>query len=661
VTGWSKVEPAVGSKAGIAPALRRPHGLISNAWRWAAGVISAGAGLVSILSYTHSIKAKLDGTDSLATDAMAHALVRWVRISPAVDTASSVGDTIQLAVTATDARGNALLGAPTVWSVTDTAVASVDSAGTVVTRGGGATAIMVTIGGKSARTYVYVKQVPTGIKVPGDSLFRIAEGEHARTTAQVVDARGHEIPGVSARWRSVDPSIAAVDSLGNVSGFAPGKTSFTATYAGLVGQLSVEVYPVPASITVLSGDGQHAPAGRKVSQPVLVQVVSRSGRPIEGVPVRFILDDAAGRVEPATDSSDAQGIVRTSWTLGGSAGRQALSIIAVGVANPATLTAEAEPVAADTRIAVVSEQHEARVGTALPQPVSVRVTDSSGVALVDVPVAWAAGDDGTIVASESRTDSLGEAHARWTLGAKAGTQHAYLQVGSARAMPRFVVEATGLAGAAATISLLNGKKYEGVVGAVLKPMPEIRVVDKAGNPVPGVPVTLIGASGSVADSAPVTDSTGRVRITWTLGRTVGMQRLTARAEGVEPVVDLTARAKAAAPANLTFVSPKPGMALRAIQSLDVDLTDAYGNPVADQPVVFSTTSGSVSPARVMTDTRGRAHTRWTPAPKAAKRTLSAAVRGTEARATFVLEPPPQPVVKSVPPAQKKVSVKRASH
>ena len=27
----------------------RPHGLISHAWRWGAGVISAGAGLVSIL------------------------------------------------------------------------------------------------------------------------------------------------------------------------------------------------------------------------------------------------------------------------------------------------------------------------------------------------------------------------------------------------------------------------------------------------------------------------------------------------------------------------------------------------------------------------------------------------------------------------------------
>ena len=110
MTGWSKSAEAIGSK----PAIKglRPHGLISNAWRWGAGVISAGAGLVSILSYTHSLKSKFEA-DSLAAGTLA---VRWVRVTPMADTAASIGDTIQLAVTATDSRGNALLGAPTLWN-----------------------------------------------------------------------------------------------------------------------------------------------------------------------------------------------------------------------------------------------------------------------------------------------------------------------------------------------------------------------------------------------------------------------------------------------------------------------------------------------------------------------------------------------------------------
>jgi hypothetical protein len=635
----------------------RPHGLISNAWRWGAGFISAGAGLVSILSYTHSLKSKFEA-DSLATGSLAS--VRWIGISPTVDTATAIGDTIQLAVTATDARGNALLGAPTVWNSTDTMVATVDSAGTVVARGGGATAIMVTIGGKAARAHVFVRQRPAELQIVGDTLFRTPEGGRGRTLAHVVDIRGNEIGGFATRWRSADPSIAAVDSIGNVTAIAPGRTVFTATADEMVAQLPVEVYPVASSLTLLSGDGQRAPAGRKVSQPVTVQVVSRSGRPIPGVPVRFALEEGIGRAEPLADSSDAQGIARASWTLGGFPGRQTLSVVAEGIATPTVVTAEAEPVAANTRITVVSEGLQGPAGENLSQPAAVRVTDTSGVALVDVPVAWSATDDGSVLASEARTDSLGEARARWTLGPKSGTQRVYVQVGSARTVPRFAVAATALAGTPAKASVVGNAKHEGAVGSALRPV-EIRVLDRADNEVPGVPVTLQPASGTVADSVVTTDSAGRAMVVWTLGRTAGVQHLTVKVEGVDRPIEIVARARAAAPANLAFVAPKPGMEKRAVQSLDVDLTDAYGNPVADQPVVFSTKFGTVSPARVMTDTRGRAHTRWTPASKVGRRTLVAAVKGSDARTTFVLEAPEAATVAKAPAAAKKASSKRASH
>jgi hypothetical protein len=139
-----------------------------------------------------------------------------------------------------------------------------------------------------------------------------------------------------------------------------------------------------------------------------------------------------------------------------------------------------------------------------------------------------------------------------------------------------------------------------------------------------------------------------------------VQHLTAKVEGIDRPIEISARARAARPANLAFATPKSGTANRAVQSLDVDLTDAYGNPVADQPVVFSTKFGSVSPARVMTDIRGRAHTRWTPGSKVGKRTLVAAVKGTEARATFVLEAPEAATpAKAVTPA-KKENGKRAA-
>jgi Bacterial Ig-like domain (group 1) len=630
--------------------------LISNAWRWGAGVISAGAGLVSILSYTHSLKSKFEA-DSLAAATLVP--VRWIGVSPVVDTATAVGDTIQLAVTATDARGNALLGAPTVWSSVDTSVATVDSAGTVVARGGGWTSVIVTVGDKSVRAKVYVVQRPTGLRIPGDSLLRIPEGDKGNAVAQAVDARGYEIKGSTPRWRSADPSIAAVDSLGHATGVAPGRTMFTASTDAMVAQLPVEVYPVPSSLTLLSGDGQRALAGRRVPQAVMVQVVSRSGRPIPGVAVRFILDDGAGRAEPLADSSDAQGIARAAWTLGGFPGRQMLSVTAEGVASPTVVTAEAEPVAANTRVTVLSERLEGPVGTALEEPVAVRVTDTSGVALVDVPVAWSGADEGSVLAVESRTDSLGEARARWTLGPRSGTQRAYVQVGSPRVVPRFTVTARAVAGAAAKASVVEMVKHEGTVGQILRPAIRIKVQDRAGNDVPGVAVTLAPAAGTVGDSVLMTDSTGRAAVSWTLGRTAGVQHLIVKVEGIERPIQISARARAAGPANLAFVTPKPGTASRAVQSLDVDLTDAYGNPVADQPVVFTTKTGSVSPARVMTDAKGRAHTRWTPGSKTGKRTLFAAVKGTDARTTFVLEAPEAAASVKAPPAKNAGAVKNA--
>jgi Bacterial Ig-like domain (group 1) len=650
----------MGSKPTITPVLR-PHGLISNAWRWGAGVISAGAGLVSILSYTHSLKVKM-APDSAEMSAVSS--VKWVGITPGLDTATSIGDTIHLAVTATDHRGNALVGAEPVWSSSDSGIVSVDSTGSVVARSGGMAMITVAVGGKAARARVIVEQLPAGLRL-SDSTVRVPEGERGQTVAQVVDARGQDIPGLIARWHSANPAVAAVDSLGTVSGTAPGRTVFTASYEGLVAKVPVEVHPVPTSLTLLGGDGQRAPAGRRVAQMVSVQVVSRSGRPVEGVPVRFVLEGGAGSTEPAIDSSNAQGIAKATWTLGPAAGRHSISITADGVASPTVVTAEAEPVPANTRLAMVSEQLVGPAGGVLPEPAVVRVTDSSGVALANVPVSWSADDGGSVVAAESRTDSLGETRARWTLGPKSGAQRAYVQAGSARAMPRFVVKATALAGRATTAALVDAAKREGQVGKVLQPPVEIRVLDKAKNPVPGVAITLMPGSGEVADSVVTTDSTGRVLVAWTLGRKAGVHRMSAKVDGVERPLEVVTRARPARPANLAFVEPKPGTEKRAIQSLDVDLTDAYGNPVADQPVVFSTKFGSVNPARVMTDARGRAHTRWTPNSKVGKRTLVAAVKGSEARATFVLEPP---AAASVPvkeaPAKKDVAkkptVKRAS-
>ena len=45
------------------------------------------------------------------------------------------------------------------------------------------------------------------------------------------------------------------------------------------------------------------------------------------------------------------------------------------------------------------------------------------------------------------------------------------------------------------------------------------------------------------------------------------------------------------------------------------MTDAYGNPLGGQTVVFKPNSGTVTPTRGLTDADGRTRVRWTPRPE----------------------------------------------
>ena len=108
-----------------------------QAWKWGAGSLSAGAALVSIISSVRSLPAD-------------H--VRWIGVRPIADTAWAIGDTIQLAITITDAHGGVVPGVRVGWTSTDTSVASVDSAGTVVARSPGAATVVAAAGGRIAQT-----------------------------------------------------------------------------------------------------------------------------------------------------------------------------------------------------------------------------------------------------------------------------------------------------------------------------------------------------------------------------------------------------------------------------------------------------------------------------------------------------------------------------
>jgi hypothetical protein len=343
--------------------------------------------------------------------------------------------------------------------------------------------------------------------------------------------------------------------------------------------------------------------------------------------------------DPAVGSTDADGRVRAAWTLGAMPGRQRLYVSVDHVDSALVVVAEAEPVASNTKAAQIGDAPTATAGTALPQEIGLRLTDSTGRALSDIPLAWVALDGGSISGAASRTDSLGEARAHWTLGTTAGRQRIRVQIGSGRAVPPVTLTAIASSGAATAATIASGEDQKATVNALLRKPVTIHVADKLGNPVPGVRVAMTTETGALADTAAVTDSSGNVQARWTLARTAGAQHLTVRVEGIERRIDVAATAVPASAANLALASEvmsgTTGKSLGA--PVIATVTDSYGNPVADAPVVFSAKSGTTSPVRIVTDSHGRAPTRWTLGRTPGEQALVAVVKGHDVRGTLTVQ------------------------
>jgi adhesin/invasin len=589
---------------------------IVRAWKWGAGTLSAGAALVSIISSVRSLPADQ---------------VRWIGVRPLADTAWAIGDSVQLALTITDAHGGLVSGVRVGWTSTDTVVATVDSAGTVVARSPGATTVVAAAGGRIAQARVHVRQRAAAIWLQGDSVLRLGEGASTRLVARVVDSRRHPLPGQAISWRTSDPSVVSVDSLGRVAGVRAGTATLVATGGDIVLERPVEVAAVPATITLLAGDGQRAQTGQRLPLALKAQIVSRGGRPMAGVAARFASADATGRFVPEVDTSDADGLVQAVWTLGERPGRQRSSVAVDGQPPIATsLAADAEPVPGTVRV-TMGDVPAGLAGGELSEAVVATVVDTGGAPLGDVAVSWET-EAGSIVAEASRTDSLGNARARWTLGPRAGLQRAYLRVGGSRSGPRSAITATALPGPAAALTLARRSTLRGVAGRPLSEL-ELRATDRYGNPVPEVSVSLRPAQGAVAERAVVTDSAGRAKPIWTLGTAAGVQRLTASVDGMPAPLEIAVRVTAGAPAKVAFEGvPASGTVGRPLpQTVRAVVSDAHGNPAAGVSVVFSTKSGTVAPTRARTDSAGRAQTRWTLSPRAGDQVLEAVVKEGGAR------------------------------
>ncbi|MGH7652298.1 MAG: Ig-like domain-containing protein [Gemmatimonadaceae bacterium] len=603
---------------------------------------SSGAALVSIFTalYSYGIIGHSESHQSIGNLGAA-----WVGLRPAIDTANAIDDTVHYAATVTDNNGSVLVGARPTWTTGDSSIATVLTDGSVIAHGPGRTMVSVVVGKLVTHSTIVVRQRVASIEIgraSGDSLIVLPEGAQLQLKARAVDARGHPIDGLDAVWHVDDNTVAALDSTGVITGRNAGRTMIAARIDGVLARAGVSVVTPAAALALVAGSNQRALAGKQLAQVVVVRATNKRGGPSSAKRVTFRVVDGQGVVDPAAAITDADGRARANWTLGGAPGRQTLFVSVENVDSALAVEAEADPVAANTRVAALTDHLSGHAGDPIPDSVALRVTDSSGRVLPDVPVRWTAVDGGSIEAMTARTDSLGVATARWTLAKKTGLQRVRAQVGSGAGLgiPPLTIDATALAGPAAAVLLNAGDGQRAPAGAELPKPIVVRVVDENGSGVLGASLSLAPSGGAVADTILTTDSLGYASTRWTMGHSAGDYTLAVHADGVKRLIKLSARAVPAAAANLAFDDapgePRTRETAKRKKLLAV-VTDVYGNPVPDVRVNFAVKSGIVTPARAVSDANGRAALTWKLGLKAGEQTLTGTVRGTDVTGEYVTQ------------------------
>ncbi len=614
---------------------------------------STGAALVTVVSalYSYGVIGKAESHNSIGNIGAA-----WVGVRPLMDTAFAIGDTAHYAATIADKNGSILVGARPTWTTGDSNVAVVRADGSVIARGPGTTTVSVVVGALVANAKVLVRPRVASVVVSSggaDSVVVVAEGSEIALSARAYDSRGHLVSGREVVWATDDSTVAALGANGVLTANSAGRTSVVAKIDGATGRSGITVITTASVLTAVAGSAQRALAGSALAQPVVVRATSRRGAPASGQRVTFRLADGQGTVEPRTAMTDADGRARTTWTLGDSPGRQTLLANVEQLDSTLAIVAESDPIAANTRVTALVAQLRGQAGEPLPDSVSIRVTDSTGRALADIPVRWTVDDGGSVTALAARTDSLGVMRAQWTLARRVGTQSLRAHVGAAtgaRGIAPVVIRASALAGAPSALVIVSGDAQRGAAGAVLVKPIVIRVEDVNGSGVAGTLVQLAPSNGAVADSALTTNEHGLVTVRWTMGRSAGAHALVLRVDGVPKPAKASARATPAAPANLSFDdAPEPASPAKSKvkrRYLYAVVTDVYGNVVPDARLLFATKSGSVTPTRAVSDARGRTALTWTLGAALGEQTLSGAVRSTDVmgRYTTMIAGPAHEVV-----------------
>lgn len=590
-----------------------------------AGIAAVGSWTLGTVPGPNTLEATFGGlTVTFTATAVAGAPANMAKEAGDNQTAS-VDEAVAVApsVRITDAQGNPVAGVSVTFAVASgggslTGGAQVTDANGIATVGFwtlgtsvGANTLTATAGSLTTTfTATAITGAPANLaKQAGDAqTATVATAVGVDPTVRLTDAQGNPVAGASVVFSvaSGNGSVTGGTQLTDADGVATvgswtlgtvaGSNTLTATAGTLVVTFTATGTPAaPSSMVKQAGDAQTTVVATAVSIDPAVRITDVYGNPVPGVSVTFTVSSGGGSVTGGTQTTDGDGVATVgSWTLGTSAGANALTATAGSL--EVIFTATATAAAAENLVKTAGDGQAAAAGTAVAIDPSVRLTDEFANPIVGVPVTFAvATGGGSVTGGAQVTDGDGVATVTsWTLGTTVGENTLTATAGS------LVVTftATGVPGAPVNIVKQAGDNQDATVGTAVAVDPAVRITDVHGNAVPNVSVTFAIASGggSVGGAAQSTDADGVATVgSWTLGTTAGANTLTATAAGI--VATFTATGTADVPDDI-IIDDGDGQTAPAGTDVpvapSVRVVDQYGNGVAGITVTFTVTAGGGS-------------------------------------------------------------------
>ena len=257
-------------------------------------------------------------------------------------------------------------------------------------------------------------------------------------SVKVTDSRGNPVSGVAVAFAvaSGGGSITGPNATTDASGIAAvgswtlgpvaGANSLTATSGSLGGSpvtfTATGTAGSAGALTIVAGDAQTAVAGSDVTIAPSVKVTDANGNAVAGVTVTFAAASGGGSVTGASATSNATGIATVgSWKLGTTAGTNILTASS-GSLPEVSFTATGTAGAAALITINAGNNQAATVGTAVPVPPSVKVTDANANVVAGATVTFAvAFGGGSVTGANATSNASGIATVgSWTVGAAAG-------------------------------------------------------------------------------------------------------------------------------------------------------------------------------------------------------------------------------------------------